>query len=656
MRIRSLHVKNFRSIKDAELSLGALTAFVGKNGSGKSNLLNVLDFFYHPPSRLSEADFFAEDVSQPIEISITYDSLSAAEKTHFSKHCEGDILTVTGVFSFDSSDKAVAYYGTTLQNPDFAEIRNTPGKGNQRSLYRELRNRSAYSSLPTASSADAALQAMEDWERDHPEECQRLRDSGQFFGWTGVAQGYLRQYTQLILIPAVRDAGDDATERRGSAITELVNLFIRDSLDSSASLTAFKENTRAEFSRIMDEEGLPRLRVLQHSLTDTLKFYVPDASLLLDRAEPEELTIPTPQAAVRVEEDGFATAVARSGHGLQRALVLTLLQQLETAQRVDREASGSEDQLGEAESLSTEPKVTPNLILAIEEPELYQHPSRQRHFASVLANLASGSRSGETSNIQVVYTTHSPLFVGLERSDEIRVVRKTREDQQQPKDTRIRHTTLDSVASQLAEIAGRPGEFTAVSLRPRLQAVMTPVVNEGFFADVVVLVEGDTDRSAILGTAGSMGHDFDAEGIAVVPCGGKQELDRPFVIFRNLGIPTYVVWDGDRDSDSDGFKRNRYILRMIGKQEEDWPQFVDDASACFAETLECTLEEEIGKEIYERVRQDVRDQFGLGSGQSPKNPLVIRRTVELAAERGAMSETVREIVNRVVQLKKGTQP
>ena len=48
-------------------------------------------------------------------------------------------------------------------------------------------------------------------------------------------------------------------------------------------------------------------------------------------------------------------------------------------------------------------------------------------------------------------------------------------------------------------------------------AKMTPWLNEGFFADVVVLVEGEDDRAALLGTAYVLGVDFDAMGFAVLP-------------------------------------------------------------------------------------------------------------------------------------------
>jgi predicted ATP-dependent endonuclease of OLD family len=53
---------------------------------------------------------------------------------------------------------------------------------------------------------------------------------------------------------------------------------------------------------------------------------------------------------------------------------------------------------------------------------------------------------------------------------------------------------------------------------------MTPWTNEGFFANVVVLVEGEDDRAAILGMAKAMGYEFESMDIAVIPCMGKKNL------------------------------------------------------------------------------------------------------------------------------------
>ena len=48
MRIRSVRVKNFRSIRDAKSPVGDLTALIGRNGAGKSAFLGALDLFYGP--------------------------------------------------------------------------------------------------------------------------------------------------------------------------------------------------------------------------------------------------------------------------------------------------------------------------------------------------------------------------------------------------------------------------------------------------------------------------------------------------------------------------------------------------------------------------------------------------------------------------------
>src|SRR5207245_4288685 len=131
---------------------------------------------------------------------------------------------------------------------------------------------------------------------------------------------------------------------------------------------------------------------------------------------------------------------------------------------------------------------------------------------------------------------------------QVRVRRKTSSGETCPKSTQIIGDSLDKIAAAIWEADGRPGQqYTAETLQPRLRSLMTPMLAEGFFADVVVLVEGENDRAAIVGTALTLHHDFDSLGVSVIPCGGKGSLDRPAVIFRELGIPVYVVWDGDKD-------------------------------------------------------------------------------------------------------------
>src|SRR5580704_7438306 len=44
MRIASIHVENFKSLVDFDLDMAKFTCLIGLNGSGKSTVLQVIDF------------------------------------------------------------------------------------------------------------------------------------------------------------------------------------------------------------------------------------------------------------------------------------------------------------------------------------------------------------------------------------------------------------------------------------------------------------------------------------------------------------------------------------------------------------------------------------------------------------------------------------
>lgn len=652
MRIRSLRVKNYRSILDEEITLGSLTALVGRNGSGKSSFLNAFDLFYNPTTQLAAADFYSEHTEEPIEITVTFDSLNEDEQAEFSHYLQDDALSVVGVFVLDSGKGAVTYHGNRLQHPGFSEVRKQTNKTKLRTEYNQLIEHSPYLELSRASTADEAKKSMQEWELQHPESCEPERDDGQFFGWTNVGQGYLRRRTQLIRIPAVRDAGEEATEGRGSAISEIMNLVVRRVLTNHPEIVALREHTANEFSRIMDDSARPQLKLLENDLTQILSSFVPDASVALDWREFPKLEIGDPQTDVGLHEDGYTATVTRTGHGLQRAFIFALLQHLSAVRRLDDDTDPDPYSATEEGSPLGEPSATPDLILAIEEPELYQHPSRQRHLAEVLLQLSEGEIPGVAASTQVVYTTHSPLFVGLDRFDDVRVLRKREFARGQPKVTTATSTTMESVAQSLQAASATDAAYTAATLRPRLQAVMTPVVNEGFFADIVVLVEGEGDRAAILGAGRAMNFDFDAEGIAVIPCSGKDNLDRPLIIFRSLDIPSYVVWDGDRGKGGATPASNLRLLRILKKEEVEWPHHVDEISACFDITLDETLKGEIEGQVFKESLHEAQELFGLSGTAARKNALVIQRLVERSISQNAGSKTLMSIVRNIMELKK----
>lgn len=653
MILKSIHVKNFRCILDEKLECDSLTALVGPNGAGKSCFLRALELFYSTSPKVDSLDFYAEETSEPIEITIAYASLEPEANEQFKSYIENGQLSVVRVLALRDGKLEQSFHGSRLANPQFASIRSSKAQEG-RKLYEDLRNAGKCQDLPQWQNQAQALAALRDWEQSHADQCVRQRDEGQFFGFSEVAQGYLGRYTKLISIPAVRDASVDAEEGRGSPLKEIVDLVVRNALAAHKELLELKEETKKRYDEIVNPENLSELHILQDELTKTLQTYVPDSEVHLDWIKAAHFEIPMPRTDARLVEDGYKSSVSRTGHGLQRAFILTLLQHVAVVRPTSEKADGTRDDSTEsgAPGSSEEEVQVPDLILAVEEPELYQHPNRQRHLASLFQRLASGTITGVARSTQVVYSTHSPLFVGLDRLNQVRVLRKLTKLRDKPRVTHVNQTTLDAIAEELWKAHGQQGEkFTGHTLFPRLRCIMTPLVNEGFFADVAVLVEGESDRAAILGTAMSQGHQLESLGASVIPCGGKTNLDRVMLVFRALGIEVYVVWDSDDGGSDPKIDVNRRLLRLLGQEQEDYPEAVTPGYACFRTELEDKLKSELGNELFEKLLTQLQVEFELPRrGDVVKNPVVMMGLLENAREQGRTSATLEGIVQRILAL------
>lgn len=669
MIIESVHVKNYRSILDETLQCESLTALVGANGVGKSSFLKALDLFYTPTPKIDSEDFYNGDINAEIVVAITFIDLSPDAKELFSNYIQDEKLIVDRVFELDNGKVDSKYYGATLQCPDFRGIRDgliVKDRGKTAKIaYEAIRAKSDFNSLLEWSTLVAVEGNLKQWEAEHPNKCTRQRDDGQFFGFKEVAQGYLGRFTRFLFIQAVREASEDASERRGSALTDLMDLVVRSVLAQKEEVIRLESETNRQYKELMNPSQQTELNSLSDEMTKTLKMFVPNASIDLIWMPPENIVLRMPQAIVKLVEDGYSADVSRTGHGLQRAFILTMLQHLALAQTSSRSVSENY----EGTTGNTVANKLPNLVLAIEEPELYQHPSRQRHLAEIFLKLASGITPGVAEKTQIIYGTHSPLFVGIDRIDQIRLLRKISNGEGKPKITKVVSTNLDKVAESVWIVDGESGsKYTRSTILPRLQAIMTPWMNEGFFADVAVLVEGEDDRAAIMGVGKAMGYDLEGNGFSVIPCGGKTNIDRPYIIFHTLGIPVYIIWDSDcvkgetegkcekcerpLDKKADP-NENKRLLRLIGNDEMDWPEYIEDTFACFKNDLETTLKNDIGEGLFDRCLEECQSNFCISKRKHAiKNPNVIMTIIKKAEGQGHPSSTIKSIVDKILNLKK----
>ncbi|GJE57286.1 ATP-dependent nuclease [Methylobacterium thuringiense] len=656
MQLQRARIKNFRSLRDIDVHFGAHTALIGGNGAGKSSILKAIEKFYSTSKICDADDFFGRNQVQPIEIELTFHQLSEQEALDFEDRVRDGKLVVTRIF--DGSASSGRYHGVVPQVPEFVGIRSHTTATAKRAAYNNLRESNPlYAALPNAGSAAAVDQALVNWENDHPDHLVLLLDDGQFFGFQNNSRGKLQRHTSFVFIPAVREASADAADGKTSVIGKLLELLVRSQILKRPDVQAFKKQMSEAYQALVSADNMPELAALAETLTTDLRGLYRDAEVSLNWRDSGEMPIPLPMADVFLKDDGFGAPVDRQGHGLQRAFIFTLLQHL--ARTAVPEAGVVETEAGTADDPPTAAAIVaqaPTLILAIEEPELYQHPTKQRHFAEVLRGLSSGTLPGVQGHTQVIFGSHSPMFISMGRADEIRITRRAPCSDSEFKQCNLLTLDLGNIASKLEKAWGKEeGTFSGQALMPRLH-ILGAELAEGFFARGVILVEGRSDRAALTAVARMLGVNFEAAGIAILSAEGKANLDRPFVIFRELGIPTFIIWDCDQHLPVG--KRSPTIdlaLSKLANQDNEIASapISDNIGTCyghFGKCLEHKLMEDLTPDVHGECLAAACEPFGIHPNKdTQKIPEVVYQMLFRAKEQGRESNMLKNIVRTMWQ-------
>lgn len=660
MIINSIAIKNFRCIKNLSTDITTLTAFIGRNGSGKSTMLQALNVFYDVKAPISEEDFFNGNTDDSIEITVEFKGLSDSEKSEFSRYVNGDSFAVTKRIEHEGGKISQRYYAATRQIPQIARIRTEKNTTAKRNAWNELIDSGELPEAPRSVRGDNPDELMDAFEVDHPELTEWVQEEVQFLGPANIGGGKLDKYTKFVYVPAVRDASEDTVERKGTPLYQLLDFVVMRRFHSRVEVQLLKEEFSQKLTNLYDGAQLTEFGELAKEISDTLRLYVPNAELELNILPPKLPEIPSPATIANLIEDEYTGSIDRKGHGLQRALIFSLLQHLAIAQPIEDVGEGLVE-----EDKPQEDKTTilsgPALIIAIEEPELYQHPLRARHLARTLLDMSRESTLGPGGQNQILYSTHSPYFVDLERFDQLRIMRKFKHDPEEPPCTKVSGYMLAQASREMARLTNQPQElFTAQSFRARAHPVMTQSVNEGFFADAVVLVEGNTEAAALLALSRRLGSDWLSKGIAVVSVEGKTKIDRAAVVFKGFEIPTYIVFDGDnKHRGSNGEKKevasNRLLLKLCGAVEEDFPDSIAANNyACFADDFEAYCREAIGEEAYKSLVEQTTQKHGYTRpSQGIKNYDVVEDLIDLIYEKGHTLPLIEEIISCVNNMLSG---
>lgn len=612
MKLRRAEIRGFRCLEDVSLGFDDLTILLGGNSTGKSTVLRALKFFFEG-DKLEAEDAYGRTGQGTVSVQLTFDGLTDADRETFGLYAQGEQLVLTRLWTVGDPESRIT--GRARRNPDFKPIREAQGR-ERTGTYKALREAREDLELPQATNVADVDAAMLAWEMEHPEQCEAAEDdAGRFFGYGSVGQSRLADRFKFVFVPGLRDAADEATEKRGSILERLLAAIADQRAQANDELTALEEETRQSYEKVVSDSHGPTLSGLADRLETALQRFVPDASITLTPVT-ASLKIDPPRVQLRGGEAQDLSDLSRQGHGFQRTFIIAALEYLaETA----AEAAGEDDR--------------PTLFFAIEEPELYQHPPRARHFFATLRQLAKDEQP-----VQVCYATHSPYFVNAADYESIRLFRRQpAAEERLPAATAVVAADPDAVLESLPE--ERRGEIDRYLARTMQHAFC-----EALFAKAVVIVEGPTDAAVISQAASVLGIDLMRSGVTFVPV-SKYAEPLAAAILLTLGIPTFVVFDGDRGAEgkdgANAAETNRRILRTVGEAEIDFPDTtVAGIWACFGMNLEDHLSSEPD---FERHCQEVCAEFGWSKLKSPE---VYAEAVERLGPEG-LTNPLRDIVARI---------
>ena len=353
---------NLRSLTDVSLTTAPLTALIGENNAGKSTILKAIEFFFEAAPKFEKEDFSIGGENESIEITIGFGNLTPNEITEFGSAVIKEELIVTRQLSLNDKDTG-QYSAQAMVYPKFAEIRDETNGTAKRKLYNDLAKQ--FEGLEVVRSHTDIDAALSRWEQDHPGELVAERVRG-FFGAPNVANGKLRKKTGVHLVPAVRDATEETADPRRNPIISLLTDIARQTFEYKKEMSEFIERTQTEFAELSDPARIPELSEISTLLTASIQQFYSDSKLeaLWEQGDGISLAYPTPR--LKIEHRSTVTDLGRVGHGIQRVALFSIVQFLAEQRSANEDVDG-DDEFVEAAS---------DIIVLIEEPEIYQHPSR----------------------------------------------------------------------------------------------------------------------------------------------------------------------------------------------------------------------------------------------------------------------------------------
>ncbi len=531
MKLKRLHIRNLRSVVDTgEFPVGEIAAFIGENNAGKSNILRAVDWLTSAGAGgVKQEDF--NDPEQAMIIKGTFDGLTAKETRRWRSYLVDGQLILEKQIRLESHPEdsrkpkvKAEFHGYRAQPKEwFLSTEKIVEAKGSRPKWADIVTENSLpdyfmedgkSNKTTYSKALERYLLENDVEYDQPDlsSTQAL----------GLQSNVVAMLPTVYFLGAITDYNDEI-DRRSSTSTfrrlmaDLAERILKQD-ERYKELQTAVDQVQKLLNKTADESlvRLESLETIEKKIADILRKLMPSVRQVCLSIAVEETKEIFSRGVSLTVDDGIDTDVLAKGHGMQRCVVFSLLQALIMNEQGALVPASS----GQANEQS--------IILAVEEPELYIHPQLAKLFYDVLRGFASTD--------QVLYSTHSPLFIDAFEYEHITLVQKPSTD----------------VGTQVKTCAA--GAFDGLDDRKVFQGLtrLNPSVNEMFFARRVLLVEGPEDQIAVTAVLRDEKRiQTRAEEIdwSVVVAGGKEAI--PFLqrVLNAFGIEYAVLHDLDIMSD-----------------------------------------------------------------------------------------------------------
>lgn len=183
-------------------------------------------------------------------------------------------------------------------------------------------------------------------------------------------------------------------------------------------------------------------------------------------------------------------------------------------------------------------------ILLLDEPNLYLHPGAQK-------NLLFNVFYKEFSDLQIIYTTHSPYMIDVDNSFSLRIVEKN-------KSTNIYNSTR--------EYAEKHSDLKDVdTMTPLLTALDLNISNDLIYdsKDKIFIVEGIQDVYIIRAMINKLKYKTKTKNIKFISGTSAEKVPITYSYLFGMGYNVYTLVD----KDSSGIKANKQIIEYSKDNE-----------------------------------------------------------------------------------------